>query len=218
MVCNVKMEVTPDLSERVQEIVFENSGSWDPINLSTNINNTEYKYLFINKNKFLICSNKKEILKDDGFKEISAYDFIVSRGKLEWLPKYGEKALFSNNGEKWAEDVFMFYSPTYDFPYETQITNYKYCKSLSKAVSFIQFLKDNNAYEKYMENSKIENQRWSVIGHYIKPNKIKETSKYKWIFGAFSWFNTKEREDFWEDLNNKWITICDDNKDVVWDD
>jgi len=216
MVCNVKMEVTPDLSKRVQEIVFENGGSWDTINLSTNINNTEYKYLFIDKNKLLICCNDKEILKDNGFKEISAYDFIVSRGKLEWLPKYGEKALFSDNGEKWAEDIFMFYSPTYDFPYETQITNYKYCKSLSKAVSFIRFLKDNNAYEKYMENSMIKNQRWFSVHKYIEPNKIKELSKYDWIVKAFNWLNSKDGDAFWNDLNEKWMTICKNNE-VIWD-
>ena len=96
MVTEVKMQVTPDLSRRVQEIVFKNGGSWGK---NTNIVYTDKPYLFIDRNKELSYGENKDFFDKKYYKEISPYDFIASQGKQMWLPKYGEEALFSDNKE-----------------------------------------------------------------------------------------------------------------------
>jgi len=93
MITEVKMEVTPDLSERVQEIVFANGGRWSNSIISNkDVQHLDYTYLFIDNEKTLTCGNIKDLFEKEKFKEVSVYDFIVSRGAQEWLPKYNEEA------------------------------------------------------------------------------------------------------------------------------
>jgi len=215
MITNVKMEVTPDLSERVQEIVFANGGRW--MLGSIKILNTSKTYLFLNKNKELTCCDNYEIFKESNFKEVSAYDFIASQGEQEWLPRYEEKALFSIDREEWTKQIFKYYEPQQMSSYIANSNYYVYCKPLPKQISFTQFLKDNNAYEAYMENVKIENQRWNKKEKYKTLEERQKSKSKGWIWYAFEWLYAKKGIKYWDNLNTKWTNLCENNE-VVWDD
>ena len=215
MITEVKMEVTPDLSKRVQEIVHANRGC----NKDTKVQYTNIRYLYIDKNKNLAYGENELHFKADEFKEISAYDFIASQGEQAWLPKYKEKALFSDDKETWHADTFMAYTPGKHI-YNKYITlddnAYLYCKPLSKTTSFIQFLKDNDAYETYMENIKIENQRWDATCLYINLKDIKKKPIDVWLTSAFDWGMQPQGRSYWASLNNKWQGLYKDTE-VVWE-
>ena len=134
IVTNVKMQVTPDLSERVQEIVFANGGKW--IHIDANINrviNIYKSYLLINRNGNLAYMDE-DIFNRDEREEISAYDFIASQGQQKRLPKYCEEAEFSDDGEKWHKAVFLSYVPSINYPFAVTTKNrsktYKHCRPL----------------------------------------------------------------------------------------
>ena len=60
---------------------------------------------------------------------------------------------------------------------------------------FILFLKENNAYEKYIHNLST-----------IKSNNFnKKIKKRDLILYAFKWKTTKEGHIFWEDIYHKWM-------------
>ena len=215
MVCNIKMEVTPDLSERVQEIVIANGGSWE--GNYKGIQFTETKYLYLDDQKIMFCTESKDDFDFPDFKKISAYDFIASNGEQEWLPRYNESALFSRNGEIWKKFKFLRYLVGSSYPFViNNSSNYEYCKPLPKAVSFIQFLKDNDAYEAYMENIRVENQRWKSIKDYIRLEDVKALYEERWIQLAFNWNLQPQERDYWGKVNQKWQEICKSNK-VVWE-
>jgi len=219
MIIKIKMEATPDLSKRVQEIVFTNGGKWYYKDYSIE-NYVNKKFIYINSEKSIWGDNDKEKFKLHRFEEISPYDFIASQGEQKWLPKYGEKALFDKyNEEEWVEDYFWHYRPKYIYPFVCSNISYKNCKPLVEEVSFIQFLKVNNAYEKYMHNVKIENQRWDDIKNYIKLEELKKQTPFDWICYAFDWELQKEGNDFWGYLNDKWLNIIEENnnKQIVWE-
>jgi len=217
MVTEVKMEVTPDLSKRVQEIVFANGGKQEDTS-NTIIAYTEWRYLFIDKEKYMYMSNCKDVFENSNFEEISPYDFITSQGKKKWLPKYGEKALFSDAKEKWYGDIFINYKPTIVGSFQCKNNNYKYCKPIPIQVSFIQFLKDNNAYEQYMHNVKIENQRWNDKIKYKTLDEIQSIKPNKWIEKAFNFQKQIEGNKFWSALDCEWKALIKENKDkqIVW--
>jgi len=154
------------------------------------------------------------------FKEVSAYDFIASQGEQEWLPKYGEEAMFSDNKEDWIKTKFNTYIPRIDYPFVTakniRLTSFKYYKPLLKQVSFTQFLKDNNCYKQYMFNCKIENQRWSLSGSYTQLSELKKCSPDSWVTDAFNFRLQKEVSNFWESIVKKWQYICKD-KEAIWE-
>ena len=66
---------------------------------------------------------------------------------------------------------------------------------------FRQFLKDNNAYERYIEN-----------------NKGESDNPYEY-FDGFHWDSTKEGYDYWSDLDSEWfesfLDECESEED--WD-
>ena len=109
MVTNVKMHVTPDLSERVQEIVFAHGGGWLD-ELEAKIKYLTAPYIYLDCNKRLIYGTLISNYKIHDFKEVLAYDFIASQGEQEWLPKYGEKALFGENF-----DIALIFCPYHKF-------------------------------------------------------------------------------------------------------
>jgi len=218
MVTEVKMEVTPDLSSRIQEIVFANGGDWGCEGVE--INHVSSKYLYIEKKGKLGYGDDKSCFEEHKFKEVSPYDFIASQGQQEWLPKYYEEALFSDNGKDWYKENFINYTPCYTYPFSVldgDIT-YKFCKKIPKTVSFIQFLKDNNCYKEYMNNCKIVNQRWSVVSGYRNPEEIKILEPTQWIDFAFNFYFQKETKSFWNTLNKKWKKLLEQNSDanIVW--
>jgi len=218
MITNVKMEVTPELSKRVQKIVFANGGKWG-LN-HKKIKNTFFKYLYIDKNKKLLYGEDKSCFKKNKFKKVDVYAFIASQGEQEWLSKYSKETIFSDDEKNWHEKLFKSYSPTSSYPFTTKENiNYKCCKSLPKTISFTKFLKENDAYNKYMHNVKIENQRWDDIKNYIKLEELKKQTPFDWICYAFDWELQKEGNDFWGYLNDKWLNIIEENnnKQIVWE-
>jgi len=164
-----------------------------------------------------LSGNDEYSFKSSSFKEVSAYDFIASQGEQEWIPKHEEEALFSKDNNSWKVFSFLRYLIGSSNPFVVMnSSNYKYCKPLSKVVSFVQFLKDNNAYEAYLENIEIWNQRWEKIKYYKHYNNVKNLNKVDWIEKAFNWVKQKEGNDFWDNLNTLWVNICENNE-VIWE-
>jgi len=91
--------------------------------------------------------------------------------------------------------------------------------SLSKEKSFIQFLKDNDAYDKYMHNILIENQRWDEIYEYIELEELKQLRPDSWLIEAFYWGRQQEDREQWYNLHEKWKKLLKQNSDVniVWE-
>ena len=133
MVTNVKMQVTPDLSQRVQEIVFANKGSWlnEPV---VEISYLTAPYIYLDCNKQLIHGTLITTYEKHTFKEISAYDFIASQGEQERLPKYGELAEFSDSLEfnDSCIETFCYYTPDNRYPFYTAKAAYKFYRPIQK--------------------------------------------------------------------------------------
>lgn len=70
---------------------------------------------------------------------------------------------------------------------------------------FYKFLKDNNLYHLYKKNMNIrliqDGYTWYDI------NNINNVRAFILLSDAFSWRNTNEGYDFWNDINIKWETI-----------
>jgi len=212
MITEVKMEVTPDLNKRIQEIVFANGGRRNPPT-------GDIRYLLINCEKCIIYTDK-EGFKRSYFKEVSAYDFIASQGEQEWLPKYNEEVMFSDNEKDWHKKQFKSYLPDYSYPFITEGNiEWKFCKLLLKEISFIQFLKDVGIYDAYMDSVKIENQRWSIKSNYKTLDEIQSLPNKEWTSKTFDWMRQSEYKfQFWENLDKKWLKIIEQNSDtnIVW--
>jgi hypothetical protein len=120
MITRVKMRVTPELSERVQEIVFKNGGGWFTIDSKEpkkQIEETKHPYLFISTSKYLGFAKEEDsaLFKNLDYTEVSPCDFIMSNGEQKWLPKVGEEVEMSNDGKKWAKLIYLGYIPTLGF-------------------------------------------------------------------------------------------------------
>lgn len=130
MLTDVIMQVTPELSAMVQEIVFKNGGCWGEN--GTSIRHTEAKYLVILPNKRLVRQDEQD---DDPLEdmEISAYAFIVTQGKHGWLPKHGEEAEFSDDNQTWEEHRFEKYNLDWEFPYRLiSHCPFRYCRPIKQ--------------------------------------------------------------------------------------
>ena len=133
MITRIKMEVTQDLSERVQQIVFDNGGKWR--GEKAKIIHTDEKYLYLNENKGLSHSYSDDPLfyEQHKYKEVSALDFISSQGEQGWLPDYGEMCEFSD--DEYFQGVytekFKCYMPHGMYNYlATDGHFYKYCRPI----------------------------------------------------------------------------------------
>ena len=190
MVTNVKMQVTPDLSRRVQEIVFAHGGAWEGIGKKVDYTNNSYLYIGGNCDDISIYfGNGAEYFENSDEEEISAYDFIASNGEQNWLPKFEEVALFSADAKEWKKDKFRYYEPNDDFSFRTRYAWYKYCKPLPKKLVFKDFLEENGiSFDKFLENCKVENQRWDCINKYHNSiDELKEYSPRDWLTEAFDY-------------------------------
>lgn len=125
------MEVTPDLSQRVQEIVFANEGSWlyEPV---MEISYLTAPYIYLDCNKQLIYGTLITTYEEHTFQEISAYDFITSQGEQKWLPKYRELVEVSHDDKKWHKETFRYYAPNNRYPFYTAKAAYKFCRPIQK--------------------------------------------------------------------------------------
>ena len=83
-------------------------------------------------------------------------------------------------------------------------------------VSFIDFLKDNNAYDAYMNNIRVENQRWGTLEEYIKPEDIQDLEPDEWISRAFKWNMQSLGSAYWATIHNKWNDVCK-TYEVKWE-
>ncbi len=216
MLTEVKMKVTPELSERVQEIVFANGGSWP--NGKREIKYIDYKYLFINEDKKIsMIYDNEDFYKEHEFEEIDAYSFIVSAGNEKWVPTPGEDALFSDDGETWKKDIFLCYRPNTLMPFKATNDSYVLSKPLSKITSFVDFLIQEGVYNEYMYNTRTENQRWPFKENYKTLDEIKKLDPYDFIQEAFYWKNTKEGFGFWQKFHDKWIEIVGENPTIPFE-
>ena len=130
IITNIKVQVTPDLSQRVQEIIFANGGNWHG-GFKKAIVDFGIPSLFLYLDENLKLGTRGSIRK---FKEISAYDFIASQGQQEWLPKYKELAEFSDDEdyEDYYTESFDCYNPGAIRPYITNEGAYKFCRPIQK--------------------------------------------------------------------------------------
>jgi len=220
MISEVKMEVTPGLSERVQEIVLANGGELGYEGTEIKHLICKYSYIYINKKGKLAYSEDKSYFEKGKYKKVSAYDFIASQGEQEWLPKYNEEVMFSDNEKDWHKKQFKSYLPDYSYPFITEGNiEWKFCKLLLKEISFIQFLKDVGIYDAYMDSVKIENQRWSIKSNYKTLDEIQSLPNKEWTSKTFDWMRQSEYKfQFWENLDKKWLKIIEQNSDtnIVW--
>jgi len=128
MITGIKMEVTEELSERVQKIVFGNGGKW--VTGEAEILTGE-RYLYLNEDRELLVGNKSSYFKAHKYKEVSPYDFIVSQGEQEKLPRYGEICEFSDyeDFQKAVLRKFAGYMLHNDHVYVTLGgPTYRYCR------------------------------------------------------------------------------------------
>lgn len=76
----------------------------------------------------------------------------------------------------------------------------------TKKQEFIHFLKENNAYEKYIHN--FNNQKGRITKGCVFLSDSDNITKGKsFVTGAFFWDQTKEGYSFWFDINKKWRSI-----------
>ena len=75
---------------------------------------------------------------------------------------------------------------------------------------FLQFLKENNAYEEFMFNFE------SKEGRFYRANRglLCPTEKYftscysrSYLRDAFLWNDTSQKHDYWSSLNKKWFEL-----------
>ncbi len=87
-----------------------------------------------------------------------------------------------------------------------------------ETITFVQFLKDNKVYDKYMENFKVEKQEWEhpALFHDSVEDFIDKNYHLFWVYMAFDWDKCPENFDFWEDIHTKWINESAD-KNVSWE-
>jgi len=67
-----------------------------------------------------------------------------------------------------------------------------------------------------MHNIEIENQRWGHKDLYVTPEEVQKLNPKDWILEAFLWDEQQEGDDFWFYLNDKWLKIIEENKQIVW--
>jgi len=212
MITSVKMAVTPELSEKVQEVVFMNGGKWCSGKIE--IHNTKAKYLYIYEDKLLGFGNDDNSFNEDSGKEVSAYAFIATDGMESWLPKYNEVALFKC-GNEFIKAEFIKYNTRSEYPFITTSGAFQECLKIPN-VSFTGFLEDNEILNQYMENIQVQNQRWSNISSYIEPSEICEIEPRSWLYRAFKWSESPEGGIFWGKIDAKWSKYLDENPDIKW--
>jgi len=212
-----KMKVTPELSKRVQEIVFRSARGW--IDKGTIIQGLYMPWLVYDRGFLLAANNTTEIKEE--FHEISAYAYITTNGKQKWLPNYGEECLVSSDGIKWYEAKYCSYIPDSDFPVIVDSrTSYKFVKkAIQKTYAdFVSFLDELGILYKFSDNCETTNQRWRDVSSYYTngiqefSSKIDDISPENYIKKAFSLQNSNIVDIY--EIDKKWCELVK-NVDVV---
>ena len=81
---------------------------------------------------------------------------------------------------------------------------------------FIHFLKENNAYEKYVYNFNNREEKRNKVCP--KSQFFSRTKPVYYVNKAFTWCNTKEGNPFWFNLSVEWKRCYtkNDNLKVIW--
>ena len=138
MITRIKMEVTPDLSRRIQEIVFDIGGRWK--SGGKKVVSTDKRYLYLSEFKVLVCGSCIEDYNQDSYKEVSPYDFISTRGEQGLLPDYGEECEFScdEDFQSVHTEKFRCYMPDGMYSYlSTDGHFYKYCRPIRQTKTIV---------------------------------------------------------------------------------
>lgn len=83
----------------------------------------------------------------------------------------------------------------------------KYKKIISIKQLFIHFLKQNNAYEKYMRSL---NKKYGGVSF---ESLIKTSDENCYVSNAFIWNRTPEGNLFWLEINDQWVKLFTKSKD-----
>jgi hypothetical protein len=68
---------------------------------------------------------------------------------------------------------------------------------------FINFLKNENIYEKFINNLLNNNNQWKWnFSKYCK-----DIKKQYYLSSSFRWYKTEEGDKFWRDINDKWRNL-----------
>ncbi len=70
---------------------------------------------------------------------------------------------------------------------------------------FLNFLRENEAYEKFKHNYLFGLSSKKVVYEYIIDDYCVVTDPKNYLVKAFLWVSSVEGDDFWRNLNNKWL-------------
>lgn len=80
---------------------------------------------------------------------------------------------------------------------------------------FRKFLIENNAYENYRGNLyKYEYKMHNDLSEVISPTVLTSIIPNNYIMFAFIWSDTKEGNEYWQNLHNKWNTKINNLKNI----
>jgi len=129
---------------------------------------------------------------------------------------YNKELTFGIDQNCYEEDSFKEVA-AYDFISSNGACNHHKhkCTNSTKKISFDEFLKDNDCYEQYMNNIKIENQRWDSIKYYKTFENIKKQPSNNWITGAFDFSKQAESYNYWLSIAIEWAELYNENE-VEW--
>jgi hypothetical protein len=92
--------------------------------------------------------------------------------------------------------------------YEKERINYPILKDCPQ--QFIDFLKNENVYEKFIDNLLKVSNHWKK--NIWRTSIFCDINKVDYIFSGFKWSKTDDRYDFWKNINNKWKEIIYKNE------
>lgn len=110
MKTNIKLRVTPEQSEAVQKICFDNNITWRPINF--NNRTMDVKYIFINEYDLTKCTSD-DYFETHPYTEVDADLFIRTNGTYEESAELIDNLLNSKS----KQDIFKQYgfeAPNFD--------------------------------------------------------------------------------------------------------
>jgi hypothetical protein len=77
-------------------------------------------------------------------------------------------------------------------------------------ISFRKFLVENDVLDKFLYNSKTENQRCEFPNRYYESfDFITDKDTNSWVVSAFNWKNSNEGYNFWQEVHSKWCDLID---------
>jgi len=114
------------------------------------------------------------------------------------------------NDEGYLADLNFWFDDAQFLDYDYQVL----WQSDWKIYSLKKFLQNKCIWNEFLENCKVENQRWSEADRYYEKFEPDEIDKHNWISCAFN-IELPERKE-WKDINDEWYEVCHaDEYDVI---